>query len=304
MPERIDTGGGSAAVTEPTDTAEAGAREVPRRHGLLNATVTLLVVLFASGAVLVAFGGSFDDTSATVRLVIGLLLSIVPAVLWLALFYAQDRLEPEPHHYVFGLLVVGALLGGAVEQPLLRSVFEVDTWATPGTLSYLFSSILLTGLIAAALVYVAVRFTVGRTPEFDERVDGIVYGTAVALGLGIAANLAYVFDNGTVSIGVGTLQIVVTSLAYATFGALVGYFLGLVKPGGGPGWLAGVGVLVAGVVHGLYAYVASLFGHSSSRLSYNPWPSLIVTTVFAIVVFGVVFVLIRRSVGRSKLGED
>ena len=271
--------------------------------GLARATSALLLCLIAVGAVLTAFESSFADVSETVRLIVGLVLVFAPALLWLGLFYAQDRLEPEPHHYVVGLLVIGALLGGAVEQPLLRGFFQVQRWVESGTVVQLFVDIFLNGVLTAALVYVTVRFTVLPTPEFDERVDGIVYGTAVALGLGIAANLSYLTDHGTVSIGVGTLQIIVTSLAYATFGALVGYFLGLVKPGGAPAWYAGVGVLAAGVVHGLYLYITSLAGRSTSSLSYNPWPALVSTAIFAILVFAMVFVLIQRSVGRSALAE-
>lgn len=269
-----------------------------RRSGLTRATVALLLLLIITGIVLTALAGSFADVSENQRLIIGVVLAVVPALLWLGLFYAQDRLEPEPRRYVLGLLVLGVLLGAALEQPLLRDVFQVQLWAKSGTATYLLASILLSGLLSAALVYGAVRVTVLPTAEFDERVDGIIYGTSVALGLGIAANLNYLFGLGTVSIGVGTLQVIVTSLAYATFGALVGYFLGLIKPGGAPGWYAGVGVLVAGVVHGLYEYVTSLFG-SGSGLSYNPWPALISTAVFAALVFAVVFGLIRRSVGRT-----
>lgn len=266
--------------------------------GLFRATIALLLLLVIGGILLTAIAGTFADVSEATRFVVGLVLAIVPALLWLGLFYAQDRHEPEPHRFVIGLLVIGALLGSAVEQPLLRSVFRVQDWTVSGSLTSLWVSILLTGILTATLVYFAVRFTVVPTTEFDERVDGIIYGTAVALGLGIAANLNYLFDHGTVSIGIGTLQIVVTSLAYATFGALVGYFLGLIKPGGAPGWYAAVGVLVAGVVHGLYEYLNSLFGTFGSDLSYNPLPELASATVFAVLVFGVVFALIRRSVGR------
>lgn len=275
-----------------------------RRSGLVQATVALLLLSFIAGVVLTAFGGTLFELSEATRLIVGLVLAIVPAALWLGLFYAQDHLEPEPHHYIVGLFLLGALLGGAVEQPLLRDLLQVQRWSDSGLFTALLANIFVHGLITAALVYAAVRFTVLPTPEFDERVDGIIYGTSVALGLGIAANLSYLFDNGTVSIGVGTMQVIVTSLAYATFGALVGYFLGLVKPGGAPAWYAGLGVLVTAVVHGLYLYVAGLFGNASSGFSYNPWPPLISTTIFAVVVFAVVFLLIRGSVGRTTMEKD
>jgi protease PrsW len=273
-------------------------------NGLVRATIALLAILILIGAGLtatVSFTDWFVDVSESTRLIIGLVLAIVPALLWLGLFYSQDRLEPEPHHYVLGLLVLGTLLGGAVEQPLLRDVFEVQLWADPGSLTYLLTQTLLNGILTAALVYAAVRFTVMPTSEFDERIDGIIYGTAVALGLGIAANLTYITENGTISLGVGTLTIIVNSLAYATFGAMVGYFLGMIKPGGAPGWYAGVGVLVAGAVHGLFDFLTSQF--SFGGITYNPWPALIATAIFAVIIFAVIFTLMQRSVGQATVAK-
>ncbi len=270
-------------------------------NGLVVATIALLAILILIGAGLTALAGSFADVPESTRLLIGLALTIVPALLWLGLFYSQDRLEPEPHHYVLGLLVLGALLGGAVEQPLLRDIFEVQRWAEPGSLTFLLSDTLLNGVLTASLVYAAIRFTVMPTSEFDERIDGIIYGTAVALGLGIAANLTYLTENGTISLGIGTLTIIVTSLAYATFGAMVGYFLGMIKPGGAPGWYAGVGVLVAGVIHGVFDYLTSQF--SFGGITYNPWPALVATSIFAIVVFAIVFTLMQRSTGQETAAK-
>lgn len=271
------------------------------RSGLLTATISLLAVLILIGAGLTAVAGSLGDVPEVTRLLIGLVLAVVPALLWLGLFYAQDHLEPEPHHYVLGLLILGALLGGAVEQPLLRDIFQVQRWAEPGTFTHFLTDTLLNGVLTASLVYAAVRFTVMPLSEFDERIDGIIYGTAVSLGLGIAANLTYLVENGTISLGIGTLTIIVTSLAYATFGAMVGYFLGAIKPGGAPGWYAGIGVLVAGVVHGLFNFLTSQF--SFGGFSYNPWPALIATSIFAIIVFGVVYMLMQRSVGQSTAAK-
>jgi RsiW-degrading membrane proteinase PrsW (M82 family) len=268
---------------------------------LVTATVALLAVLILIGAGLTAVAGSIGEIPEVTRLMIGLILTVVPALLWLGLFYAQDRLEPEPHHYVIGLLVLGALLGGAVEQPLLRDVFQVQRWAEPGSITYLLTDTLLNGVLTASLVYAAIRFTVMPLSEFDEKIDGIIYGTAVSLGLGIAANLTYLMENGTISLGIGTLTIIVTSLAYATFGAMVGYFLGLIKPGGAPGWYAGLGVLIAGTVHGVFDYLTGQF--SFGGFTYNPWPALIATAIFAIVVFGFVFVLMQRSIGQSTAAK-
>jgi protease PrsW len=262
--------------------------------GLWAATLSALVVMLIGGVVLALLAPTLTGVmDGTGRLLVGLALTIVPALLWLLLFYQLDRLEPEPHHYVIGVFILGILLGGAVEQPLIRDVFQATRWLEPGTLTYLLGATLLYGVLTASLAYAAVRYTVLNTAEFDEPVDGIIYSTAASLGLGVAANLSYLADNGTISLGVGATQIVITSLAYATFGAVLGYFLGLVRPGGGPAFLVPVGVIAAGVLQGLYQWIETQLGRGG--LTYSPWPSLLATALFAALAFGLVFVLIGRS---------
>ena len=46
--------------------------------------------------------------------ILAVVIAGIPASLWLAFFYLQDRHEPEPMHYVFGVF----LLGGLVAAPL------------------------------------------------------------------------------------------------------------------------------------------------------------------------------------------
>jgi len=264
--------------------------------GLWRATFSLLVLLISAGLVLALSAPALTTAGALgekARFTLGLLLAIVPSVLWMALFYSQDRLEPEPHSYVINVFILGMLLGSGLQQPLLRDIFQVQRWMDGGSYTTIIAAMLLTGILTAALTYWAVRFTVMPTNEFDEQIDGIIYGTAAALGLGVAANLTYLIENGTISLGVGTLQIIVTSLAYATFGAVVGYFLGLIKPGGYTSWLAPLGIIIAGLLHGLYEWLATQLGQGG--ISYNPWPSLMTTALFAVIVFSIVFFLMQHS---------
>jgi protease PrsW len=50
------------------------------------------------------------------------LLSALPALLWLGYFYSQDRLEPEPKHYVLGVYLIGAFVAGPVAHFLIDQV--------------------------------------------------------------------------------------------------------------------------------------------------------------------------------------
>ena len=55
-------------------------------------------------------------------LLTGVFLALVPSVIWLMFFYVQDRLEPEPKHFVLGVFAIGALLAAAIGVPLVENV--------------------------------------------------------------------------------------------------------------------------------------------------------------------------------------
>src|SRR3954469_5944628 len=59
------------------------------------------VVLFAAivGAIATFVHPALDGAGLVV---VGLILALVPAVIWLATFYQMDRLEPEPKRLVLG----------------------------------------------------------------------------------------------------------------------------------------------------------------------------------------------------------
>jgi protease PrsW len=79
------------------------------------------VVIFAALVALVWALKPDDLTLDGIGLVAaGVVLALVPAAVWLLAFYQQDRLEPEPKHYVLGVFALGALLASAVGQPVIR----------------------------------------------------------------------------------------------------------------------------------------------------------------------------------------
>jgi RsiW-degrading membrane proteinase PrsW (M82 family) len=239
--------------------------------------------------------------SATVRpaldgaglMAAGVTLAVVPAALWLAEFYRQDRLEPEPKRYVLGVVVLGAVLAAAVGRPLQRDFFQVQEWLYDSPVTGILGSILVVGYLQEFLKYAAVRYTVFRSPEFDERVDGIIYGAAAGLGYATTLNIWYVFDHGGVALGVGAVQIGVTALAHASFSGVVGYFLARAKfECMGPAWLP-LGLSLAAVLNGIVSYVLREVPMVGA-VGYHPWYGLIVAVAVAGLTFAALFRIIRR----------
>jgi len=228
---------------------------------------------------------------------VGFVLALVPALLWLAFFYAQDVREPEPKQLVLAVFVLGALLAQGVGVPLIEDVFDVNRWLPVGAIYNVLGSILVVGFIQQFLIYAAVRYSIFNSPEFDERVDGVVYTTAAALGYATLLNVRFVVQSGGVDLLAGIIRIAVTAMALASFGGLMGYFLGRCKFEDEPVWWMPAGLVLAAMLNGLFNYVRGEVTTTAVHLAgggYNPWPGLILATGVAVVTFGTLFWLIQR----------
>ncbi|MCS7038521.1 MAG: PrsW family glutamic-type intramembrane protease [Caldilineales bacterium] len=261
---------------------------------LVGAGVLLLFVLVVA---LIA-GPAQPHLEGGALLAVSLILALVPAAIWLAIFYAQDVREPEPKPLVLGVFLLGALLAQAVGRPVTEGLFAVSRWmAAAGPLSHILAAILIVGFTEMFLVYAAVRFSVYGLSEFDERVDGVIYGTAAALGYATVLNVAFVVESGGVDPVAGTVRIAVTALALASFGGLLGYFLGRCKFEDEPLWWMPAGLALAAALNGLFIYLRGEVTTTAVGLQgggYNPWPGLILAAVVAGVTFGVLFYLLSR----------
>ena len=157
----------------------------------------------------------------------GIFLAIVPAAIWLVAFNPLDQTEPEPKRLVVGVFVLGLLLAAAIGQPIIRDLFQVQDWldTSPGHGNCRLGPHYWLR-VQEYLKYAVIRYTVFYEPEFDERIDGLIFGAAVGLGYATFLNLRFVLDHTGVNLGVGAVTISVVALAHASFSGVMGYFVG------------------------------------------------------------------------------
>jgi RsiW-degrading membrane proteinase PrsW (M82 family) len=237
---------------------------------------------------------------------IGFLLSIVPAVVWLAFFYRQDRLEPEPRTMVVGVFLLGLLVATAIAIPLVDRVFDVGSWLFGSPLVHLVGGVLVVGVIQEGLKYLTLRLSVYDSREFDERTDGIIYGTAVGLGFATALNVAFVVESGGVDLGTGAIRIVLTSLAHASFGGVIGYFLGRQRFERRPLWWMPAGVALAATLNGVFFYLRSTVARGTIEdpmAAISPWVGLALAALLAAGITIALTTLTRREL-RSPTRPD
>src|SRR5258706_14411394 len=116
--------------------------------------------------------------------------ALVPSFLLLGYFRARD-LYPEPAKVLWTTFALGVLIVIPVlllDWPLAQIVKQFHGAIPNGLADALFTAALPEELLKFAVV---VLFC-ARHKEFDEPMDGIVYGAVAALGFATFENIAYV----------------------------------------------------------------------------------------------------------------
>lgn len=181
------------------------------------------------------------------------LLAVVPSLLYLGVLNAIDRYEKEPWTILLACVGLGAIVAPAVSVAILAIV------GRPATLPPAFAP----GLRADALTGVVEELVIGvllvvlvRTVrnEFDDILDGVIYGAAVGAGFGAAESFLYALG-GTHLLGAGTIaSLVVAGLNHAFYAAVIGATIGWAQGMAGP-WRAyaiGLGIATAAWLHAFH----------------------------------------------------
>ncbi len=183
---------------------------------------------------------------------IALALALAPVFAIILYFYGRDKYDREPTKLLLkafglGLLsVFPAFAGGA-----FGSYLGFDISPNIGiTFVYAFFVVALSEEVAK---YLFLRYGLFPNPAFNEPYDGILYSVMVSMGFAAFENVLYVSEGG---VGSAILRMFTAVPAHATFGAIMGYYVGMAKfdPKNRTVLLAkGLGIAV--FMHGLYDFL-------------------------------------------------
>ena len=130
------------------------------------------------------------------RYLVHLLPVILPVLFWAGYHYHKDRHLPEPvsHLALAFLLGVGSFYLGmymyrALDFVNLRyDAYLLAETSLPGLFAY---AILVIGVIEELAKMIPFLLVVIHFKEFDEPIDGIIYGSFIALGFAAVENIQY-----------------------------------------------------------------------------------------------------------------
>ena len=180
-------------------------------------------------------------------------LAIAPGIAIALFIYFRDKYEKEP----FGLLLKCFFAGFFVVVPvILIEEFLISTIVLePTILHTAVDNFLFVGFTEEFCKYFCLYKIAYSKPDFNEPFDGIVYAVMVSMGFATSENIMYVVDGG---ISVAILRIFSAVPAHASFGVLMGYFVGLSKFRKHHVPYLIIGLSIATIFHGVYDFFLSI----------------------------------------------
>jgi RsiW-degrading membrane proteinase PrsW (M82 family) len=181
-----------------------------------------------------------------------LLFAVVPVFIIIIYIYIKDKHEKEPKK----LLLVSFILGAIVSIVITTILYVFFDMFLPIPERYsiwqqFIRAFFIVGLIEEFSKYIIVRYYAQTKRQYNEPFDGIVYAVMVSMGFAATENIFYVLEGG---FQVALIRAFTAVPAHATFGILMGYFMGIAKFSNNRIKWNLIGLLLAIVFHGAYDF--------------------------------------------------
>lgn len=181
-----------------------------------------------------------------------LLLAFAPICVIILYVYYKDKYEKEPKRLLLANFLLGAVIS-IIITTIIYVGFDIvlplkDQFSVPQQFVKAFLVVALTEEFSK---YIIVRFFAQPNKAFNEPYDGIMYAVMVSMGFAATENIFYVLEGGYVT---GILRAFTAVPAHATFGILMGYFMGKAKFSNNRIKLNLIGLLMAVLFHGFYDF--------------------------------------------------
>ena len=153
-----------------------------------------------------------------------LLATICPSLLIIFVFVSLDRFK-EPTKEILKVFFYGILI---TIPAYFFNTYLSKIWYSTNVSEELISSFLTAAPVEEGLKLIVLYFLVYKMRDFNEPMDGIVYGVVVSLGFATLENFYYVYLLAdyfeTTSLALAVSRAFSAVPAHAVFGVFMGYF--------------------------------------------------------------------------------
>ena len=181
-----------------------------------------------------------------------ILMAVAPVMVIILYIYFQDKYDKEP----IGLLLASFLFGAIVSIFIVTLLYVFTGQFIPITDEYSLWQQFIQAFVVVAFSeefskYVIVKYFNQPKKAFNEPYDGIIYAVMVSMGFACTENIMYVLEGGYQT---AVLRAFTAVPAHATFGILMGYFMGKAKFSNNRFKLNMAGLFLAVFFHGAYDF--------------------------------------------------
>jgi len=184
---------------------------------------------------------------------------ISPAIFWIFYFRYKDRFKPEPVINLGGAFILGFIFSVVYLSfikflPSLGIPEDQSFFIFDGSLTSFIYLIFVVGFFEELFKLIPFIFIVKWFTNFDEKIDGIIYSSAVALGFAAYENILYLpHISGPELIG----RAIASPLTHTIFASLWGYYAGKISFEKKKNYLKVAMIFIFSfVMHGLYDYLS------------------------------------------------
>jgi RsiW-degrading membrane proteinase PrsW (M82 family) len=227
------------------------------------------------------------------------LTGAIPALVAMAYVDRLDAKRPEPRATLRRVALAGALSTiPCVIAGLILMLFAPP----PGTYGHaLYESFVVAGGVEELAKVLVVYWFVWHKPEFDERLDGIVYAARAGLGFALVENVLYLLSAEDMGgfVMIYLLRAFLAVPGHAIWAGIMGYFAARRRlDGDGPGLVGGF--IAAVVLHG--SYDAAIFlGDPLRAAGLDGTATLLVVGLPVGIIGGAIYL---RHLARLALAAD
>ena len=154
-----------------------------------------------------------------------LLATILPSILIILFFVYSDKFK-EPRSEIIKVFIYGILI--TIPAYFLNTYISDFLYNNTRVSEGLISSFLTAAPVEEGLKLSVLYYFVYKMKDFNEPIDGIVYGVTVSLGFATLENLYYVYLLAdyfeTTSMALAVIRSFSAVPAHAVFGIFMGYF--------------------------------------------------------------------------------
>ncbi|MCH4552772.1 PrsW family intramembrane metalloprotease [Aestuariibaculum lutulentum] len=181
-----------------------------------------------------------------------ILFALAPILAIILYIYSKDKYEKEPPKLLFLSFALGAIVSIVITS-IMYYGFNI-VLPLPNKTSILqqfIKAFFVVGFTEEFSKYIIVKYYAQTKADFNEPFDGIVYAVMVSMGFAATENIVYVLDGG---IQTALVRAFTAVPAHATFGILMGYYMGKAKFSKNRLVLNIAGLLLAILFHGAYDF--------------------------------------------------